>query len=188
MATMAPTVSSSRARSSTYKMNQDITVNAPATGTITRKTYGDGPLRQTIFQFTNVPLTMTDNGSNGSGGVKIGSFPEGVIKTDGGVCSITIAYGSVTDANVIASVGSVVAAADATLTSTEANIIASTAAATTSGAGTFAGVASASAWLNGSGTAADIYVNMATSTDPSTNNSITFSGYLIVTWTHLGDK
>jgi len=187
MATQAPAVSSGRPR--TYKLNQDIAASTPSSGTITAKTYGGaGPLRQTIFTFTSVPLTMTDNGANGSGGVQIGTFPEGVINTLGGVCSIAITYGSVTDANVIASVGSVTAAADATLTSTEANIIASTAAATTSGAGTFAGVASAAAWLNGTASAAGIFVNMATSTDPSTNNSITFTGYLVLTWVHLGDK
>lgn len=149
---------------------------------------GNGILRQTKLTFNAVAFTITDNGANGSGGLKVYTFPIGVIKTDGGVANIAITYGTVTDANVIASVGSVTAAADATLTSTEANIIASTAAATTSGAGTFAGIASAVAYLDGTATAAAVFLNIATSTDPSTNNSMTLTGTLLITWTNLGDK
>lgn len=166
----------------------NVVTGTPVSGATVEEFGGNGILRQTKLTFTNHPVTLTDNGSNGSGGVKVYTFPIGNIKTDGGVSNITVTYGTVTDANLIASVGSVTAAADGTLTSTEANIIASTACATTSGAGTFAGVATASAWLDGTGTAAAVFVNFATSSDPSTNNSITFTGTLLITWTNLGDK
>lgn len=157
--------------------------------TVTAKHFavGSGVIK-TVLTLTAVPVTITDNGANGSGGTKIYDFPECVFVSLAATTQCTVAYGSVTDANLIASLGSVTAAADATLTSTEANIVPSTAAATTSGAGTFAGDSTASTILNGTATAVDLYLNLATSTDPSTNNSATVSGTITIVWVNAGDN
>ena len=148
---------------------------------------GNGLIR-TVLTLTAVPITITDNGSNGSGGIKIYDFPACHFAAITTQANCTVAYGSVTDANVIASIGSVVAAADGTLTSTEANFVPSTAAATTSGAGTFNGESTAVLTLNGTSTAVDMYLNLATSTDPSTNNSATVSGTITLIWANCGDN
>lgn len=155
---------------------------------VTVKHYGNGVINKSVFTITALPITITDNGANGSGGTKIFDFANGNLCSLVASTNMTVAYGSVTDANVIASVGTSVAAADATLTSAEANIVPSTAAATTSGAGTFAGQNTAIGYHDGTATAAPIYVNLATSTDPSTNNSATVSGTLTMVWALGGDN
>lgn len=151
--------------------------------------YGLGtPYRQLLVKLTNTPITLTDNGATGSGGVKILDFPDGVIKFDGAICDLTITGpGSFTDAGLVGSIGTVTAAADGTLTSTEANIMPSTSCAMTSGAATLQGKPTASAWVDGSSTAADVYLNLASANDPVGNKSITVSGYVLLSFVNLGD-
>lgn len=149
---------------------------------------GFGAFRQTKLTFSALPITITDNGSNGSGGIKIYDFPKGAIAALGGSSKLTITYGSVTDANLIGAIGTATAGADATLTSTEANFIQSTTCPTTSGTGTLQGVAVASPTnVNGTSSAASAYLNLATSSDPGTNNSSTVSGWVILSWATHGD-
>lgn len=170
-------------------LNTTAIYGSASIATVSAAHYGIGNgLTRTVLTLTAVPVTITDNGANGSGGVKIYDFPECIFVSIAASANCTVAYGSVTDANVIASLGSVVAAADATLTSTEANIIPSTSAATTAGAGTFAGDSTAVTVLNGTSTAVDLYLNLATSTDPSTNNSATVSGTITLIWANGGDN
>lgn len=147
---------------------------------------GVGALRSTKLTFTALPITMTDNGANGSGGIQVYDFPEGAIQILGSTCKITGAYATATDANVIASVGTATAAADATLTSTEANIIASTAAAVATSACSFSAVSAApGAPIDGRTTPASVFVNIATSTDPTGNKAMTFTGTLVIQWSNI---
>lgn len=149
---------------------------------------GNGAVRQTRVYVSGLPVTLTDNGSNGSGGVKFYDFPKGGICALGGGSKLTIAYGSVTDPNLIGSIGSTTAGADGTLATTEITFGASTTAATVSGVGTLAITPNpAIANLNGTGTAAGAFFNLATSSDPGTNNAVTVTGYLELTWINHGD-
>jgi len=147
------------------------------------------PLRQTKFTFNSATLTFNDNGTTGSGGLQVYDFPKGNITVLNAVSKLTYSIsGSLTDAGLVSSVGSVTAAADGTLTSTEADIIASTATASTSGAATFSGRLSAAAFLNGTSTAADLFLNLASANDPVGAKTVTVTGWLIVTWINGGDN
>lgn len=178
------------ARSRPIQANVVGTVSTAAAAYVTAvEEYGVGPIRQTKLTVSALPVTITDNGANGSGGIKIYDFPKGVTAALGGSCKLAVAYGSVTDANVIGSVGSATAGADATLTTTEADFIKSTTCPTTSGVGALAGNSVASPTNIGTGsTASAAYFNLATSTDPTTNNSATVTGWIILTWLNHGDN
>lgn len=152
------------------------------------KETGVGALRQTFIRVAALPITLADNGSTGSGGIKLYDFLKGSIMAMGGATKLAVAYSNVTDANLVGSIGSVTAAADGTLTSTEANFVQSTACATVSGVGALAGVAVAAPTnLASTGTAAFAFLNLATSSDPSTNNSVTVTGWIMLTWLNHGD-
>ena len=149
---------------------------------------GVGVVRQTRIYVSGLPITLADNGSNGSGGVKVYDFPKGGICALGGGTKLALAYGSVTDNNLIGSLGSATAGADGTLATTEITFGASTACATTSGVGALAVTPNpAIANLNGTGTAAAVFLNLATSSDPGTNNAVTATGYIEFTWANHGD-
>lgn len=181
-----PTVS--RGRSGWLKLDDVGAVNSAVPGLSVEECGGSGAVRQTVFTFNSVAFTLTDNGANGSGGLKLYDFVKGITHILGGSGKLTISYGTVTDANLIGSVGTVTATADGALTSTEANIIPSTACATTAGAGTFTAKSTTTGVVvDGSSAAASIFLNLATSSDPGTNNSITITGKLMVTWLSHGD-
>jgi hypothetical protein len=127
-------------------------------------------------------------------GTKIYDFPAGLIRILGAVADLTITTsggGEIdADADVIASVGSVTAADDGTLTSTEANIVPSTAYTLVAGTKHAVGLGIADAWLDGiTGNAADVFLNIvvpdADRTD--TNEAVTVSGTIAITWANLGD-
>ncbi len=165
----------------------DTLANVPG---LTVKEFGFGPDRQTLFIFTNVSIgPLTDNGTTGSLGTKLYDFPKGLVDTAGGTSKLTYAYTTATDANLVSAVGSVTAAADGTLSSTEANIIPSTATAIASSVGTFSGktVTRPTTLLDGTSTAASIFLNVATSTDTTGYGTLTVNGWLLVKWANLGD-
>lgn len=166
-------------------------VGSSPSGLITVEEFGPpgSSIRQTKFTFNSATFTLTDNGATGSGGLQVYDFPRGNITVLNAVSRLTYSIsGSLTDAGLVSSVGSAVAAADGTLTSTEADIIASTATASTAGAATFNGRLSAAAFLNGTSTAADLYLNAASANDPVGNKTVTVTGWLIVTWINGGDN
>lgn len=89
-----------------------------------------------------------------------------------------------------ASVGSVTAEDDGTLTSTEANIIPQTDYQLSGGTLQKTGLGIADAWLDGiTGAAADAYLNIvcpdADRTDAT--ESVTVTGTIKITWVNLGD-
>lgn len=166
------------------------TVGTPANVPgLTVKEFGFGPDRQTLFIFTSVAITITDNGATGSVGTKLYDYPKGLIDTAGAVSKLTYAYTSATDANLVSGVGSVTAAADGTLASTEQDLIPSTATAIASSVGTFSGktVTRPTTLLDGTSTAKSIFFNLATSSDPGASAVITVNGWLLVKWANLGD-
>ena len=164
------------------------TVPSTLTGTSVQE-YGAGAVRQTVFTFTNQRFTLADLGTTGAGGTKIMDLPEGNILFLGGVLRATIVDAEGTTGNITLAVGTVTAAADATLTSTEANIVPVTSA-TAEGAVASA-VNTAVAFADGTTTPVDIFLNALSSGDPTavaTANGFTITGTLTVTWLNLGDR
>ena len=124
-----------------------------------------GGSEQVTLTFVNTQVPLTDAGASGAGGgIRIFGFQQGNVAIDNFRVNLTTARlgtNLTTTAALVASLGTVAAAADATLTSTEADIASSTTATLTAGAGTFTKLATASVYLDGTGTAKDVYLNFA---------------------------
>jgi len=153
---------------------------------------GDGLLHKTIFTLVNVVVAMVDATTNGSqGSQKIYDFPEGLINILGASMSLSIARvgtNLAAGAAIVAAIGTVAPAADATLTSTEANIIPSTAATLTAGAGAPKGKSTAGSTLDGTTTAIDALLNFAVpDADSAGNDSLVVNGTITIVWAQLGD-
>lgn len=155
--------------------------------------YGDGVIHKTRCTFTAASITMTDAGANGNeGALKFYDLPAGPITILGTTMNITTLAGSggIADtAAVVCSVGTVVAAADDTLTSTEANLVASATGTLTAGAGACAlhGSLVATAF-DGHTTPTDIYVNFAMpDAGTSGNDTLAVTGTITVNWISSGD-
>lgn len=149
-------------------------------------------VRQIILTLTNCPVTLTKNGtSSGGGGVKIYSFPVGLIQPVGGTTNLTIAAAG--DKSFLAGVGSAVADTGGTLTSTEISFLPQTAATTSSGAGTVKAKSSSTtptpgAVLDGTSTAVDVYLNACLNADATGVEALTFSGTITLTVINHGDN
>lgn len=163
-------------------------VVAPTAG-ISIEDTGVGPVRQVVVTMKDVVFTLTDRGSVGSGSLKLFTMPKGNIHLLGGSGKLTYRYGSVTDANLISSVGTAQVNNDDDLGDTgEADIIPSTATPASAGAATFTAKSTTTgSVVDGTGTPVAVYLNMATSSDPSTNNTIIVNGKLVVTYINHGD-
>lgn len=165
---------------------------ASGTGVVATTERGDGVIHQTVLTLTNVAVSTTDTpATSGDGSLKVYDFPAGNIHVLGATCNLAIvaATGIGATAAVVGSIGTVAAAADATLTSTEANIIPSTAATLTGSAGTMAGKSTGAVTLDGTTTAIDALLNFAIPDAGSTANStITVNGTITLTWVNLGDN
>jgi hypothetical protein len=148
------------------------------------------PIHQTTLTLTGKTFALTDDGTTGHLGTKIYDWPEGYIQVLGAsmdlACTSAGTFGAT--GTILGSLGSVTAAADATLTSTEANVIASTSSgAFVASAGTIkGGPVAAPVELDGHTTAADLYLNMADAADPGADSVLTCSGTITVTWARHG--
>jgi hypothetical protein len=147
------------------------------------------PIRQTKFTFNSATVTLNYNASYSNGGLQIYDFPRGNINILNTVSNLAITVsGAVTDAtNFVSAIGTVTAATDGTLSSTEADIMPSTVAGVTSGVGNVDGRLASTAIINGTATAADAYLNFATSSNLSSARTVTITGWVIVTWMNGGD-
>lgn len=163
------------------------TLGTVAGTNVTLKSEKNLRVNKTVIRLSGATITMTDNGTDGSGGLKIYDFPAGEITILAATTSLTYAYSSATDSAVISSLGTATAGADATLTSTEADVIASTATAIATSAGTFNGCSTAVGVFNGTATAKDLYLNIATATNPGGNQTMTATGDVTVVWLSAGD-
>lgn len=153
-----------------------------------------GLVHQTVLTLTALSVTMVDATTAGNqGGVKIYDFPEGNILILGATANLTTlaGVGGITDtAALVGSVGStLVDSANATLTTTEANIVPSMTGTLVGGAGTLKGVNTAVLFLDGTGTPADAYLNLAVpDAGSSADDTVAVSGTITLTWINLGDK
>lgn len=153
--------------------------------------------RTARITFTNLVLTHTDNaGSGGYASQKILDFPEGLIRVDGAIFSLTsivVTTGiASTSASVVCSVGQAAEATGTTLDSTMADVIASTTTGTLVASAAPAAIGAcntAALYLNGTAAAKSLYLNFAVdATDSTANSTITVTGYLDLTYTAFGDK
>lgn len=157
---------------------------------------GQGYVTETI-RFLNTPLPLIDTAATVARcALKFFDFPEGQIEISG--CTVNLALtksaaGVNDDWDGDFSVGTVAAAADATLTSTEANIVATTATPqAVAGATTAKGIAAATVRLDGTTTPVDLYLNVlvddADQDVTTTPTNLIANGTITVTYANLGDK
>lgn len=150
-----------------------------------------GGLHEFTLTLTNVEVPLVDAGAAGAGGgIKILGFPQGNIKIGNYTVNTTVARKGTNltaTASLVASLGTVAAAADATLTSTEADVAGSTTATLTAGAGTFKKVATGLVYLDGTTTAKDVYLNFAAPDASSAgNDSVIVNGTITILWSNSG--
>jgi len=156
--------------------------------TVTAVEYGiNNVVQKTVLTLASTTVTMTKNGtSTAGGGVKIYDFPEGYIKVLGVTSNLAVAGEGTT--SFLASLGTVAAGTDGSLSSTEADICASTAASTTSGAGTCKMKGDIVSALDGTGTAKDLYLNTALNADGTGKEAVAYTGTITLYWINLGDN
>jgi len=182
--------------------SQSSTAGTKNGSTVTAVETSFGPFHQTVLTCVATPISIADDADVAQyGGVKVYTFPEGLIKTDGAVIDGSITLGATgtiinTWAGGIA-LGTVTATTGNTLTSTEANIMkeVDVAAATAKVAVVDAVSActvlteSAASWLDGTATAVPVFLNLVVDDDAThTAGTGTFTGTITITWTKLGDK
>lgn len=177
-------------------------VPSAVAGTVVAAEYGDNVFHKTVLTCTAVPVSVSDDaGVAQYGGVKIYTFPEGVICTLGAIISGNLtmgATGTFIDAFTgVNALGSVVATTGATLVAGEATWLQSTANATA--AAKIAAISSVSVAtqltetpmrvFDGSATPAPVFLNFAIADDVShTAGTGTFTGTITMLWAKVGDK
>jgi hypothetical protein len=171
-------------------------------GTCVATEYGDNLIHKTVLTCTAVPLSVTDDaGVAQYGGVKVYTFPEGLIATVGAIISGDLTLGTtgtIIDAFTgVNALGSVTATTGATLVAGEATWLQSTANATA--AAKVAAVSSVSIataltesggrTFDGTATAAPVFLNFAIADDVThTSGTGTFTGVITLMWMKVGDK
>ena len=188
-----PTVFTILSGPSIYSTPGTVPTAATTAGVTTADT--ETGMNKTVLTLTNVSVATTDATTNGAhGSLEVYDFPAGLIFTAAATCNLTIARvgtGLTTTSAVVASVGSVTAGADDTLTSTEADIIPSTASTLTSGAGVTKGKSTASeaTFKDGTTTAVKAFLNFATIDAGSTaNDALLVNGTITLLWMNAGDN
>lgn len=167
-------------------------VPAAVAAYVSAREYGNAAMRKTVLTLTALPVTLVKNGtSTGGGGTKIYDLPEGLIQPLGGSSNLTIAAAG--DKSFLASVGSAAADTGGSLSSTEISFLPSTAATTSSGAGTCKMKSNSTtptpgATLDGTSSAAAMYLNAALNADATGVEALTFSGTITITWVQHGDN
>lgn len=178
------------------------TVPAAVAGTVVATEYGDNLMHKTVLTCTAVPISVTDDAAVAQyGGVKVYTFPEGLISTFGAIISgdLTLgATGTIIDAFTgVNALGSVTASTGATLVSTEATWLQSTANATAAAkVAAISSVSIATALTetagriyDGTTTPGPVFLNFAIADDVThTSGTGTFTGVITILWAHIGDK
>lgn len=145
----------------------------------------DSQTRVTLITLTAMSMSSTDATTDGAyGSQKIYDFPTGLVNIKSVYAEFTPTATSTNVTTAVKfSVGTVAEAANDTLDSTSADILPST-------AGTLAtlnkGVATGGAWLNGTATAKDAYLNLGiVNANSAGNGSITVTGKILIEWSVL---
>lgn len=178
------------------------TVPAAVAGTVVATEYGDNLLHRTVLTCTAVPISVSDDAGQAQyGGVKVYTFPEGLIATFGAIISGNLTMGvtgTIIDAFTgVNALGSVTASTGATLVSGEATWLQSTANATA--AAKVAAISSVSIATqltesagriyDGTGTPGPVFLNFAIADDAShTAATGTFTGTITILWANVGDQ
>lgn len=177
-------------------------VPAAVVATVVATEYGDSLMHRTVLTCTAVPLTVTDDaGVAQYGGVKVYTFPEGLIVTHGAMISGNLTLGTtgtIIDAFTgVNALGSVTATTGATLVSGEATWLQSTANATASSKVAAISSVSIATQLtessgrvfDGTATPAPVFLNFAIADDAShTTGTGSFTGTISMLWSSVGDK
>jgi len=151
-----------------------------------------GGLFSLKFTLVDTPVTLVKNGtSTGGGGTLLYTFPVGLVMPTGGSSNLTVANAE--DQSFLASVGSVAAGTDGTLTSTEISFLPSTAATTSSGVGTCkmkstVTTPTPNTPLDGTSSAITVYLNSALNADATGAEALTYSGTIIINGFFHGDN
>lgn len=169
----------------------------------------DGPMRTTVFKFTNMLVTITDTATP-FGSVQLYDFPTGIIKIHGASIrftpTTTTAIATTLNSGVTCNwgVGTVTAAALDLGTTTQQNVIPGTSetdktftssttinVAAAAATGFLAAVSAAQigvSALDGTATPIDLWFNITvpTNTDIDADATVAINGYLIVQWQLIG--
>ncbi len=169
-------------------------VGVEANGAVAAEASG---MNRTVLTLSSVAFALTDVGATVAySGKKIYDMPDGQIVIFGASANLTLGKSSAgvnVDWDGDFSLGTVTASNNATLTSTEANIIVSTATPqAVAGATTAKAVGiTTPLYLDGSGTAVDIYLNFlvddADQDVTGTPCNLIVSGTVTLLWANLGD-
>jgi len=151
------------------------------------------PIHKTVLSLEDVSVTVANTTGVSFGGTKIHDMPEGRILILGAVLGgVTVDLSSATNLDAAdggdISVGTTVAG-DGTLSGTDVNIIPSTSIDPLSGGITGAALA-ASAQLDGTSAAVDVYLNMLiddADVGDTDSDVVLISGTLTLVWVNLGD-
>lgn len=150
-------------------------------------------VQSVTLTLTNAPVALVDATTNGaSGSLKVLTLPAGAVTLLGGTTNLTIARVGTNlqaTAAVVGAVGTAAAGADATLTGTEANIVGSTVSTLTAGAGVTKGLPAVPSVVDGTQTAAAIYLNFAVPDAGSAgNDTLTVNGTITFQYVLNGDN
>jgi len=195
---------SSKVYGSTSKVYADTPAGAgvKAGATVSVQEFGDGVWHKTVLTCVATPITIADEAGQGQyGGVKVYDFPEGMLATLGAVIDGSV-IGGVTG-TIIATwdgdiglgvevvsdhqdaTGKIGVVLQSTATSQAIAKVANVDAVTIATKLTESGAR----WLDGTGTAKDLYLNLLVDDSAShTAGTATFTGTISFMWAILGDK
>ena len=172
------------------------TVPAAAAPYVTAREFGEGIVRTTVLEVVGLPVTVTNTTGISFGNFKLLDLPKGRILVLGN----TVKWSRIAFSSGIAATGSgdysmgTTGTTDATLDSTDVDLLASTAMADPFVAGVSTDTAGAAlaavAYLDGTTTAKDVYLNAIVDDIDVSNaatDTVTFTGRIVLTWTNLGD-
>lgn len=166
--------------------------------------YGSGTFHKTVLTLTATPITVTDEaGISQWGGVKVYTFPAGLISTQGAVLTGNLTLG--TTGTIIDTFTGVNALGSAVASATGAATLVTTAATwlqQTSNATAVAKVAAVDSVsiatqltetsarvFDGTATAAEVWLNFKIADDAThTTGTGSFTGTIQLTWVNLGDN
>lgn len=169
---------------------------ASGTGVAVTAERGGGVVHQTVLTLTAVAVALVDNaGTIAHGALKIYDLPEGAIVINAAVTDLDVTKSSAgvnADWDGDYSLGTTAAGVDADLTTTEVDILAKTSTPqAVAGVTTANGGAATNGYLNGTTTAADVYLNVlvddADHDVTGTPCNLIFAGTVTLTWVNAGD-